>query len=425
MAGDNDRVCPAHFLENKTIVVAGAGLAGSAFVVGLQKLWSPSLVRPNIIIYERDAQDVAARRETYNLSLTGYDDNGGLVALKHLGLLDEALGHAASGVDGAGAFKIWDTQWRGQVAFRRKPAPGIPSSSIRIAREDVRQVLHDSIHSSDQCIIHWESQCLSAISLTDGRLRVRVVRGNGDVSEQDCDILVVADGASSKVRQSLRPDDCLGYNGAVLRGGVASFEESLPPQLSEDWGFVISRTGVSAFVSPIDKHKILWTVGQMGDRVPPLDRGCLDQAQAVIDDSLELASHIAEPFASIVKRTDPKTVLLLNSRDKTPFRHGEIATVPAIFLGDSNHALSPFAGIGANLALADGWELASQMCKHRSLGEAVRAYDDVSVPRAAQSLRRSRRVINTAHSTGWQYYLFWCMLYVGRFVRWISSKMAG
>ncbi|TFB02501.1 hypothetical protein CCMA1212_005206 [Trichoderma ghanense] len=425
MASDDDRDYPVHFLENKTIVVAGAGLAGSAFVVGLQKLWSPKHGQLNIIIYERDSQDVAARRETYNLSLTGYDGAGGLVALRNLGLLDEALGHAASGADGAGAFKIWDPKWREQVAFRRKPAPGLPSSSIRIAREDIRQILHNSFHLSDQCVIHWESQCVSATKPPDGRFRVQVVSGNGAASEQDCDILIAADGASSKLRQSLRPDDSLCDNGAVLRGGVASFEESLPPQLSEDWGFVISRTGVSAFVSPIDKQRILWTVGQMGDRVPSLDRGSVEQAQAVIDESLELASHIAEPFPSIVKRTDPETVLLLNSRDKEPFRHSEIATLPAIFPGDSNHALSPFAGIGANLALADGWELAKQMCKHRSLEEAVKAYDEVSVPRAAQCLKRSRRVIETAHSTGWRYYLFWCMLFLGKFVRWMSSKMAG
>ncbi|KAH0489384.1 hypothetical protein TgHK011_009816 [Trichoderma gracile] len=425
MASDDDRDCSAHFLENKTIVVAGAGLAGSAFVVGLQKLWNPKLGRPNIIIYERDAQDVAARRETYNLSLTGYDESGGLVALRNLGLLDKVLGQAASGVDGAGAFKIWDPEWTEQVAFRRKPAPGIPSSSIRIAREDVRQVLHNSFHLSDQCVVHWGSQCVSATKLSAGRLRVQVMSADGAVSERDCDILIAADGASSKLRQSLRPDDSLCYNGAVLRGGVARFEESLPPQLSEDWGFFVSRTGVSAFVSPIDKHRILWTVGKMEDKVPSLDRGSLEQAQAVIDKSLELASHIAEPFPSIVKRTDPMTVLLLNSRDKTPFCHSEIRTVPTIFLGDSNHALSPFAGIGANLALADGWELANQMCKQRSLEEAVKAYDEVSVPRAAQSLKRSRRVIETAHSTGWRYYLFWCMLFMGKFARWISSKMAG
>ncbi|PTB65838.1 FAD/NAD(P)-binding domain-containing protein [Trichoderma citrinoviride] len=425
MASDNDKFHPAQFLENKTIVIAGAGLAGSAFVVGLQKLWNPKLDQPNIIIYERDAQDVATRRETYNLSLTAYDKNGGLVVLRDLGLLDEALGQAASGVDGVGAFKIWDSQWREHVAFRRKPVLGIPSSSIRIAREDVRQVLHNSFHLGDHCVVHWESQCVSATELPDGRLRVRVVSGDGAVSEQDCDILIAADGASSKIRQSLRPDDPLCYNGAVLRGGVARFEEALPPQLSEDWGFVVSRTGVSAFVSPIDKHRILWTVGQNEDQVPGLDRGSLDQAQAVIDKSLELASHIAEPFPSIIKRTDPQTVLLLNSRDKMPFHHSDITRIPAIFLGDSNHALSPFAGIGANLALADGWELAYQMCKHRSLEEAVKAYDSVSVPRAAQSLKRSRGLIKSAHSTGWRYYLFWCVLLVGKFVRWMSSKMAG
>ncbi|KAL6876926.1 FAD/NAD(P)-binding domain-containing protein [Trichoderma novae-zelandiae] len=425
MASEHDKDYPGRFLNGKTIVIAGAGLAGSAFVVGLQKLWDSPLGQPNIIIYERDAQDVAAQRETYNLSLTGYDDSGGLVALRNLGLLDEALGQAVSGLDGVGSFKIWDSSWREQVAFNRKPAPGIPASSIRVAREDVRLILHNSFRLNDQCVVRWESQCVSATELPDGRLRVRVVSGNGAVSEQDCDILVAADGASSKLRQSLRPHDTLCYNGAVLRGGVAMFEESLPPPLSEDWGFVVSRTGVSAFVSPIDKHKILWTVGQIGHQVPGLHRGSLDEAQAVIDKSLALGSHIAEPFPGIVKRTDPKTVLLLNSRDKTPFYHGEIAKTPAIFLGDSNHALSPFAGTGANLALADGWELAHQMCRHRSLEEAVKAYDDVSVPRAAQSLKRSRRVIKTAHSTGWRYYLFWCMLFVGKFVRWMSSKMAG
>lgn len=423
MASINGKNRSKHFLENKTIVIAGAGLAGSAFVVGLQKLWNSKLDQPTIIIYERDAQKVAAQRETYNLSLTGFDDSGGLVALRNLGLLDEALERAISGLDGVGSFKIWDSSWKEQIAFRRKPVSGIPATSVRITRKDVRQVLHQSFHLNDQCVVHWESQCVSATQLPDGRLRVRVVCGNdGLESEQDCDLLIAADGASSKLRQSLRPDDTLCHNGVVLRGGVATFEESLPPKLSQDWGFVVSRTGVSAFFSPIDRHRILWTVGQDEDQVPRLDRSSLAQAQAVIDKSLELGSHIHEPFPSIIKRTDPKTVLLLNARDKMPFYHGGMTKVPVIFLGDSNHALSPFAGVGANLALVDGWDLASQICKQNSLGEAVKAYDDLSVPRAARHVKRSRRMLKTAHHTGWRYYLFWCMLLVGKFVRWISNK---
>ncbi|UKZ75750.1 hypothetical protein TrVFT333_003443 [Trichoderma virens FT-333] len=423
MASTNDKNHSNHFLENKTIVIAGAGIAGSAFLVGLQKLWNTNLGKPTIIIYERDAQDVAAQRETYNLSLTGFDDSGGLVALKNLGLLDEALGRAVSGISGVGSFKIWDARWKEQVSFSRKPVSGIPSTSIRISRKDIRQVLQNSFCLDDYCTIRWESQCVSATQLSDGRLRVRVIHGNGDSeSEHDCDLLIAADGANSKLRQSLRPDDTLIYNGAVLRGGIATFQESLPQQLSEDWGFVVSRTGVSAFFSPIDKHRILWTVGQKENHVPRLDHGSQTEVQAVIDKSLELGSHIPEPFPSIVKQTDPKTVLLLNSRDKMPFYHDDIAKIPAIFLGDSNHALSPFAGIGANLALVDGWDMANQLCSQNSLEEAVKAYDDLSVTRATRHVKRSRGMIKAAHDTGLRYYLFWCMLFVGKFVRWVLFK---
>lgn len=416
---------PSHFLENKTIVVAGAGLAGSAFVVGLQRLWSSKLGRPNIIIYERDSQELAAQRESYTLSLTGFDNAGGLVALRNLGLLEEASEQAISGLDGTGAFKIWDSNWNEQVAFRRKPVPGVPTTSMRIARKHVRQVLHNAFDLGDECVLHWESQCVSATQLPDGRLRVRVICGHGGPArEQDCDLLIAADGANSKLRWTFRPDDKLSYTGAVLRGGVARFDGPLPQQLSEDWGFIVSRTGVSAFFSPVDKHRIFWSIGHNEDEVPKLDRDSPAQVQAVMDKSLELGAHIPEPFPSMVRRTDPKTVLLLNSRDKMPFSHRSIISkAPVIFLGDSNHALSAFAGIGANLALVDGWELANQICKQNSLRAAVKAYDSISVPRAAVSVKRSRRLIKSAHHTGWRYYLFWCMLFVGKFVRWILSKM--
>ncbi|EHK40104.1 hypothetical protein TRIATDRAFT_80460 [Trichoderma atroviride IMI 206040] len=411
MADEETKGHSSHFLENKTIVIAGAGLAGSAFVVGLQKLWNPKLNPPTIIIFERDAPEIADQRETYTLSLTGFDNSGGLVALKNLGLLDHALKHAISGLDGAGAFKIWDSSWNEQVAFRRKPAAGIPSTSVRIARKDIRQVLHDAFDLGNQCSIHWDSKCISTTQLPDGRLRVRVVQGeNAHEIEQES-----ATEPSS--------GDTLCHGGAVLRGGVARFEEALPKLPGEDWGFVVSRTGVSAFFAPVDKHRIFWAVGRNEDQVCNLDRSSPTQLQAVIEQSLDLGSHIAEPFRSIVRRTDPETALLLNSRDKLPFAHDSISKVPAVFLGDSNHALSAFAGIGGNLALVDGWDLADQICKHSSLEDAVKVYDSLSVPRAMRDVKRSRRLVKGAHDTGLHYYLLLCMLFVGKFVRWALNKM--
>lgn len=71
----------------------------------------------------------------------------------------------------------------------------------------------------------------------------------------------------------------------------------------------------------------------------------------------------------------------------------------------------------------DEWDLADQICNHNSLEDAVKAYDSLSVPRATRDVKRSRQLVKGAHDTGLHYYLFLCMLFVGKFVRWTLNKM--
>ena len=78
-----------------------------------------------------------------------------------------------------------------------------------------------------------------------------------------------------------------------------------------------------------------------------------------------------------------------------------------IFIGDANHAVSPFSGAGSNLALMDGLDLAEQLCKASSFEEAVKAYDKLAIPRSKQVIRMSHFTISVAHSTGW-----WTWAYV-------------
>ncbi|KAK7417821.1 hypothetical protein QQX98_004295 [Neonectria punicea] len=413
-----------HFLEGKTIIVAGGGVAGSAFVVGLRKIWKPEWKPPTIHIYDRDTQEVTAQRESYTLSLAGYDVAGGLLALRKLGLLDQILDKAVAGLDGIGAFKIWGPDWKEHVSFRHKPVDGLPASSIRIPRKDLRQVLHDGLGPNDT--MQWGAKCVSARRLEDGRIQVQVMRGSpGEetTTEEECDILIAADGASSKLRASLRPGDKLDFAGAVLRGGVSRFEDTLPKPLDQDWGFMLSGTGISCFFSPVDKNSIVWAVGNLEDtQVPGLDLRNTEQVQSVIDRGLELGSPLQEPFRTIVAHTDPKTVLSINARDKKPFAHEKLHKMPVVFIGDSNHAVSPFSGFGANLALADGWDLAEQLCKGGSLTEAIAAYDKLAVPRATKILKGSRARLKAGHSTGVQYWVFWLMLVVGKFMGWVLGR---
>jgi len=140
-----------------------------------------------------------------------------------------------------------------------------------------------------------------------------------------------------------------------------------------------------------------------------------------MEEARKLGAVFAEPFGAMVDATDPKTTFRLSARDKQPFRHDEDCG-SVVFIGDSNHAVSPFAGFGANLALKDGWDLAAQICGKRTLGEAVKAYDAVSVPRAVKVLKSSHWRIDNGHSTGLKFFFFRALVGFGGFMLWAMGR---
>ncbi|RYO82001.1 hypothetical protein DL766_007265 [Monosporascus sp. MC13-8B] len=413
-----------HFLAGKRIIVAGAGMAGLAFVTGLRRQWNPALQPPEIVIYERDTQQTSINREGFSLSLAGYDETGGLYALKQLGLLDEVLPHALLGLEGTGSFKVWGRNFGEQMSVRYKPARGLPSAGIRIARKNLRKVLLDAVEATDK--ITWGSACVEAQKLASGRVRVKFARGGHDSKvddEDECDLLVVADGASSKLRACLRPDDTLRYAGAIQLGGSAKFEDKIPQPVDNNWGMLLSGQGVSCFLSPIDHHSVVWALSRLEAqerrRINPNDPG---SAEKVIREGLELGRMFGEPFQTIVERTDPATVFAMPARDKQPFYHDVSDLGPIVFIGDSNHAVSPFAGYGASLAMKDGWDLAEQICAASDVKRAVTSYDAISVPRAIKVLKESHWRIEMGHSTGIKGMMFRCFIAVGGFLLWLTGQ---
>src|SRR5699024_1673821 len=90
-----------------------------------------------------------------------------------------------------------------------------------------------------------------------------------------------------------------------------------------------------------------------------------------------------------------------------------------IFIGDANHAVSPFAGNGANMALLDGWELAEQLTKGGTVSAAVDAYDEKSTPRSAAAVRQSHWSISALHATGMKLLMYRVMFQLlGLYLRW-------
>ena len=64
-------------------------------------------------------------------------------------------------------------------------------------------------------------------------------------------------------------------------------------------------------------------------------------AQEYMDTTIaEMSAHFTGPWPMILRHTDPSTLKASNARDKLPFKNA----APVIFIGDSCHAMSPFAG---------------------------------------------------------------------------------
>jgi 2-polyprenyl-6-methoxyphenol hydroxylase-like FAD-dependent oxidoreductase len=389
----------SHFLAGKNIIVAGAGISGLSFTLALRRLWPANLTPPSITIYERDSNVVPAGREGYTISLAGHDETGGLYAARDLGILDDVMNHAVQSFGNKFEFTMWNSSWSELLTQKYEPAPGLPASGIRIARKKLRQVLTDVVGRER---VIWNTTCVDAERLHNGKMLIKLLGSHLSENEStaECDLLIIADGASSKLRASLRPNDTLQYTGIMQKGGLAIFPNGIPKPVDEKWGLILSPgKGVACFLSPYDETSVSWGLSYRAPTIEePLRISSIEEAQTVIDECKELGKEFLEPFQSILDATDPKSVSRLAARDKQPFSH-DLSLGPAIFIGDSNHAITPFSGYGASLAMKDGWDLATQLCGSQGLEEAVKAYDAISIPRATKMLKESRQRIDMSHAT--------------------------
>jgi 2-polyprenyl-6-methoxyphenol hydroxylase-like FAD-dependent oxidoreductase len=377
----------------------------------LDKQWTSisarlgSLSPPIITVYERDRKVTDLSREGYSLSIRSDSLSGGIQALNKLGVLDAMLRVTIAGTKGdRGGFVIWDKDWNEVIKMKaRSSDKDLLVPSIRVARKALREVLIDAV--PPQVKMHWETACIGVAQLNNGKIRVQL--SNGEVDH--CDLLIAADGANSKIRACLRPDDMLSFTGAVSIGGRAKFSHGIPAPVDKEWGTIIGANGAGLFASPLDEHSAIWSLSYLASEPRDKVQGVGDQ---LLQEALDRGRAIGQPFKTLVQATDVSNVGIYNAKDKAPFPHvekkGTLKHGNVIFIGDSNHAMSPFAGNGANMALMDGWELAEQLCKSNSLLAAVTAYDLLSLPRSKRAIQTSHWSIAIAHAQGWKlkFYIF-------------------
>lgn len=208
-------------------------------------------------------------------------------------------------------------------------------------------------------------------------------------------------------------------------GGVAHFPSGIPAPLNENWGLQISGgQGACCFYSPADKNSVIWALSFLESEPRPKIQtfDTQDAIRPVLDEARVRGSMLGSLFHTLVEATtDAAGVFCFPAKDKRPFRHS--SDEPSIvFIGDSNHAVSPFAGHGASLALKDGCGLAQSLVGSTPLVDAVQDYDAVSVSRAQKVLDSSRWRINNSHSTGLRFLCFRTLMVIGGYMLWLVGR---
>ncbi|KAF2278739.1 FAD/NAD(P)-binding domain-containing protein, partial [Westerdykella ornata] len=411
-----------HFLQDKHILIAGAGISGLAFTLSLHKLWpsvSTSTPVPRITLIERDPSAIPPNREGYSLSLRSDAPTAGIQTLQKMGLLDRLLevaivglgaehaGAEEGGGGGEGGFVVWNRDWNPVLKMRSATPPGLPVAGMRIARGQLRRELVSAAELLPGVEIRW-GESVMGVSSAPSPSSASQDRGRGSIEVQTskgtltADLLIAADGSSSKVRGLLRPSDGLQFAGPACIIGTAELKHA-PAGRADEFGTVISGKGAALFIAPVDKKEMVWCLSwRVGEPVAARRQPLSEEERGeLVEEARRIGvPALGERFERILEGTDGKVLSRFSARDKQAFAH-EDGYGKVVFIGDANHAVSPFAGNGANLALMDGWDLAESMVLSGDLAEALKRYDGLAVGRAKRVVSISHLSIRIMHATGW------------------------
>lgn len=235
------------------------------------------------------------------------------------------------------------------------------------------------------------------------------------------DVLVAADGGGSRVRQQLLPEAKRIDTGVVGIAGKIfldpSTREVIAPVLLDGLTFVSANGGVGLFVALQDlehpaaegcggndpsaprgshldntRSYLMWALSlrreqlRFGGNVESLDS---ERLKAM---ALRTMTGWNERFRNLVHRADPDTVNLISIRTSVPVAPWKTGRIT--LLGDAIHSMTPYRGIGANIALKDAMRLRDALVAahkgERELLEAIHAYEEEMIRYGFTAVEKSR-----------------------------------
>lgn len=397
------------------VVIIGGGIGGLCLAQRLKKAGVP------VSVYERD-RTPTFRLQGYRIHVSPR----GARALREClpGDLWEAF-EASCGTS-PHSFRVM-THRMEELLRIEVPEDDQVGRHYSASRGRLRQILLAGLED----VVHFDRAFARYEELSAGRVRAFFEDG----SSADGEVLVAADGGNSRVRKQFLPGAQRVDTGIRAIGGkvvlTRETRSSLPRALLQGPALVRAPGGRAMFLAvqelgepnetkdapdgdgstpprgaalrfDDESSYLMWALSGRGERSGfPSAPGQMED-EALRGFALEVCSGWHPDFSAMIRMTDPSSIGVITIRTSVPVEAWPSGRITLI--GDAIHSMTPYGGIGGNVAMRDASLLGSNLAAARrgemTLLQSIHAYESAMLDYGFRAVRRSLRAAEQSHAQG-------------------------